>query len=128
MLSGVPNVFHPAPLVHEPALDLIVRFSGDDDNMASAVRTIVSGMDARLPIGQIPTGQELRRARNAFSDAVAQTISGLGVIAPILAAAGLYGVVSNMVMLRKREIGIRVTLGAARAAVLSLVLRQAIVR
>ena len=127
LLSDRPNVFYPAPLLPEPALDLLVRFDGDADGIASAVRTIVSGMDARLPLGQIATGEDLRRARNASSYAVAQTISALGVLALILAAAGLYGVVSYMVMLRQKEIGIRIALGAERATVLSLVLRQAIV-
>jgi predicted permease len=127
LLTDFPNVFYPAPLLHEPALDLLVRFEGDPDGMASAVRTIVSGMDARLPLGQIATGEDLRRARNASSYAVARTISVLGVLALILAAAGLYGVVSYMVMLRQKEIGIRIALGAERATVLSLILRQAIV-
>jgi predicted permease len=127
LLTNLPNVFYPAPLRHEPARDLLVRFEGDADGMASAVRTIVSGMDARLPLGQIATGEDLRRARNASSYAVARTISVLGVLALILAAAGLYGVVSYMVMLRQKEIGIRIALGAERATVLSLILRQAIV-
>jgi ABC-type antimicrobial peptide transport system permease subunit len=127
LFSRLPNVFYPAPLLHEPALDLLVRFEGDADGMASAVRTIVSGMDARLPLGQIATGEDLRRARHASSYTIAQTISALGVLALILAAGGLYGVVSYMVMLRQKEIGIRIALGADRATVLSLVLRQAIV-
>lgn len=127
LFSDLPNVFYPAPLLHEPALDLLVRFDGDADGIASAVRTIVSGMDGRLPLGRIATGEDLRRARNASSYAIAHTISVLGVLALILAAAGLYGVVSYMVMLRQKEIGIRIALGAERGTVLSLVLRQAIV-
>jgi predicted permease len=127
LLNDLPNVFYPAPLRHEPALDLLVRFEGEPDGMASAVRTIVSGMDARLPLGQISTGEDLRRARNASSYAMARTISVLGVLALLLAAAGLYGVVSYMVMLRQKEIGIRIALGAERSTVLSLVLRQAMV-
>ena len=127
LLTDFPNVFYPAPLLHEPALDLLVRFEGDPDGMANAVRTIVSGMDARLPLGQISTGDDLRQARNASSYAVARIIWVLGVLALLLAAAGLYGVVSYMVMLRQKEIGIRIALGAERATVLSLVLRQAIV-
>ena len=123
----VPNVFYPAPLVHEPALDLLVRFEGNAEGTATAVRTIVSGMDARLPLGRIATGEDLRRQRNSGDYAVAQTVGGLGLLALVLAAAGLYGVVSYMVTLRQKEIGIRMALGAARASVLRLVLRQAFV-
>jgi putative ABC transport system permease protein len=127
LFARLPNVFYAAPMIHEPALDLLVRFDGNADGIAAAVRTIVSGMDARLPIGQIATGEDLRRRRHATDYTIAQTVSALGGLALILAAAGLYGVVSYMVMLRRKEIGIRMALGAERSTVLGLILRQAIV-
>ena len=127
LFSRLPNVFYPAPLKPEPAIDLLLRVDGDADSFAAAVRTIVGGMDPRLPVGQIATGDDLRRRRNAFDYAMVQTVSLLGVLALILAAAGLYGVVSYMVTLRQKEIGIRMALGAERATVLRLVLRQSVV-
>ena len=127
IFSRLPNVFYPAPHLHQPALDLLVRFDGHADGIAAAVRTVVSGMDARLPIAQIATGEELRRQRHMADFTVAKTVSVLGVLALLLAAAGLYGVVSYAVTLRQKEIGIRMALGAESPSVLRLVLRQSLI-
>jgi putative ABC transport system permease protein len=123
----VPMVFYPAPLTHEPALDLLVRFEGGAEGTRAAIRTIISSLDSRLPIGLVATGEEHRRRRHAGDYILAQTLSVLGVLALALAAGGLYGVVSYMVTLREKEIGIRMALGAAGASVLRLIARQAIV-
>jgi predicted permease len=127
MFSRLPQVFYAAPDLHQPALDLLVRFDGSADGVAAAVRTVVTGMDARLPIAQIATGEELRRRRHMGDYTVAKTVSVLGVLALILAAAGLYGVVSYAVTLRQKEIGIRMALGAEGPNVLRLVLRQSLI-
>ena len=126
LFSRLPNVFYPAPLKPEPAIDLLLRVDGDADRFAAALRTIVAGMDARLPIGSVATGEDLRRRRNVVDYTMVQTVGVLGVVALILAAAGLYGVVSYMVTMRQKEIGIRMALGAERATVLRLVLRQSV--
>ena len=127
MFSRLPQVFYPAPEWHRPALDLLVRFDGNADRIAAAVRTIVAGMDARLPIAKIATGEDMRRQRHMVDYTVAKTVSVLGALALVLAAAGLYGVVSYAVTLRQKEIGIRMALGAERPTVLRLVLRQSLI-
>jgi predicted permease len=123
----LPMVFYPAPLTPQPALDLLVRFDGNSAGVTAAVRTIVSAMDDRIPLQRVATGAEMRRARNEQRYTLAQTVSILGVLALVLAAAGLYGVVSYMVTLRQKEIGIRMALGAAGGSVLRLIVRQSIV-
>lgn len=127
LFSGLPNVFYPAPDGPRPALDLAVRFEGDAKGVTSAIRTIVSGMEPSLPLEDIRTGEELRRLRNASQYTLTQVVALLGILALALAAAGLYGVVSYMVTLRQKEIGIRMALGAAGGSVLRLVLRQSLV-
>ena len=127
IFSELPNVFYPAPPVHRPARDLTVRFEGDAKGVTASIRTVVSGMEPRLPVDQFATGDELRRRRNSGQYTLTQVVSLLGGLALALAAAGLYGVVSYMVMLRRKEIGIRMALGAAGGSVLRLVLRQSIV-
>jgi predicted permease len=127
IFKRLPVVFYPAPLTREPALDLLVRFDGGAGSMAAAVRTIVSALDRRVPIGRIATGEDMRRRRNVRDYTLARSVSVLGILALTLAAAGLYGVVSFMVTLRQKEIGIRKALGAAGGSVLRLVVRQSIV-
>ena len=127
IFSRLPHVFHSVPLVHAPAVDLVLRVERDGEGIAAAVRTIVSAMEPRLPLADVATGEDLRRRRHASEYRIASTVSMLGGLALILAAAGLYGVVSYMVTMRQREIGIRMALGARRATVLRLILRQSIV-
>jgi predicted permease len=124
LFDRLPNVFYPAPLVPEPARDVVVRFDGDAQGIAAAVRTIVSGMDARLPLSRVATGEELRRLRNTYEHTLVQAVSILGILSLVLAAAGLYGVVSYMVTMRQKEIGIRMALGAQGTSVLRMVVRQ----
>jgi ABC-type antimicrobial peptide transport system permease subunit len=114
-------------LTREPALDLLVRFEREADKIAAAVRTIIAAIDRRVPVGRIATGEEHRRLRNVRDYTLAQSVSILGVLGLILGAAGLYGVVSYMVTLRRKEIGIRMALGAKGTSVLRLVLWQSIV-
>jgi predicted permease len=127
IFTKLSNVFFPSPSGPRPALDLAVRFEGDATGVASAIRAVASGLEPRLPLDQFATGEELRRRRNSGQYTLTQVVSLLGILSLVLAAAGLYGVVSYMVTLRQKEIGIRMALGAASGSVLRLVLRQSIV-
>jgi predicted permease len=124
---SLPMVYYAAPLIREPALNLFVRFDGAAEPVAAAVRAAVSALDARVPVGEITTGEELRRRRNQWEITQAKMLTFLGVVALILAAGGLYGVASYMVTLRQKEIGIRMALGAERGSVLQLVIGQSMV-
>jgi predicted permease len=125
--DSLPMVYYPVPLQPEPRLDLLVRVDGDPSGVGAAIRTIATGIDSRVPVERIVTGEELRRLRNSIEYNLAQTLSALGLLALVLAASGLYGVVSYMVTQRQKEIGIRMALGAGGASVLRLVLRQSLV-
>ena len=124
---SLPMVFYPAPLVQETALTLLVRFDGGAAAAAGAIRTTVAALDNRVPIERIFTGEELRRRRHTWEFTLVKAISVLGVLSLLLASFGLYGVVSYMVTMRQREIGIRMALGAEGGSVLRLVVRQSIV-
>lgn len=127
IFGNVPHLFFPAPLERRAALDLAVRFDGSAKAVDSALRTIVAGLEPRLPVEQTATGDDLRRQRNSAQYTMTRLVALLGLLSLGLASAGLYGVVSYMVTLRQKEIGIRMALGAASGSVTSLVLRQSIV-
>ena len=101
------------------------RTTQDPLAVVSALRQEVHKVDPNLPIFGVKTlaGQI---DESIFTDRLVAALSVMfGVLATVLAAVGLYGVMAYMVIGRTREIGIRVALGADRARVLRLVLREA---
>jgi putative ABC transport system permease protein len=109
------------------SMNLIARTGVDPVQMARQVRAEVAAIDPRVPVLEI-TSMKLLFRESLYEPQVSATIVGsLGLIGLLLAAIGLYGVVSYTVAERTREIGIRMALGAQRSDALTLILRQALV-
>ncbi len=121
----VPAIYLPAPLQYEPALTLYLRSRTPIDALVPAVRQAVAGIDPRVPIVEMSTLHDRTARRNLEERTLAIGATALGGLALVLAAAGLYGLFSFMVTLRRREIGVRMALGAEPRSVLQLVLTQA---
>jgi predicted permease len=107
-------------------MTLVVRTSGDPSATVPAVRQIVREMDPTLPMFDV---QPMTAALRASTARLAFTIVVLGAAALVtltLGAVGLYGVLAYVVTLRRREIGIRIALGASPQAVAAATTRQGV--
>jgi putative ABC transport system permease protein len=111
----------------DDAMSLVVRSRGDALALAPAIRKAVWSVDKDQAIIHVATMDSLLAASAAERKFVLVLFEAFGVVALVLAATGIYGVLSGSVTERFREIGIRAALGASRASILALVVRQGMV-
>jgi predicted permease len=101
-----------------------IRTAGDPAQMIAAVRKAILSVNENLPVeGARPLVESVDRT-NAQPRMVARLCSIFGLMALLLAATGLYGVLSYSVARRTNEIGIRMALGAGRGRVVQMILRE----
>jgi predicted permease len=123
------------PAMYAPASQLdtwccmysVVRSTVDPVSLEQSIRQTVASMDSELPVTNVRTMRELMStglAQPRFTMVLLGTFAGLAIT---LTVVGLYGVMTYSVTRRTREIGVRMALGAQRAVVLTMVLRDAAV-
>ncbi len=107
--------------------DFEVRYSGDLAAVSREVQDAIHGVDRSLPIGDVSTLSEQVARSYTNETTIAQLSSFFALAAVFLSCIGIYGVMSYLVGRRTGEIGIRIALGAGRAAVAWQVMREIVI-
>ncbi|MGI8655957.1 MAG: ABC transporter permease [Pyrinomonadaceae bacterium] len=116
--------YRPLNQRYRAEMTLHVRTAGDPKDLMNRVRGEVRALDRNLPLTNVKTLEEHMRAPLAPARLFVWLSSAFGLLALLLAATGLYGVMAYLVSGRMKEFGIRVALGARSTDVLRLVLSE----
>jgi putative ABC transport system permease protein len=105
---------------------IAVRAAGDPEDLAIVLRGIIRDLDPELALGDVRTLEDRLEERLARPRLYSIVIAGFSALALVIAAVGLFGVLSCTVAQRSRELAVRTALGATPQRVVGLVVRQAL--
>jgi putative ABC transport system permease protein len=120
-----PQFFLPYRQIEQPGtLNFYIRSTASDTPLASAIRAVLNRIDPTVPIENLRPLADQVGATTALDRLIGTLAAGFALVATLLAAIGLYGVLSYNMARRTRELGLRIALGATIARVWRLVFRD----
>jgi putative ABC transport system permease protein len=122
--DGFPEMDVPFEQSAWPQANIAVRTSGDAASLTKSIAAIVANIDRDLPLDQVKTMDQLVDESLSGDKALTMLFATFAGVALILAAIGIYGVMSFAVEQRTHEIGLRMALGAGTKQVLRLIMRE----
>jgi putative ABC transport system permease protein len=114
------------PLAQAPfgSMTFVIRTSGEPGPLIPTLKARIWEIDPTLPFQETPTVDDLVSRSLAPRRSMTQLLGALAGLAFVLAAAGIYGVLTFFTARRTREIGVRIALGAGRSDILGMVIRE----
>src|SRR5262249_16823788 len=123
----LPEVYRPLAQGNRSSGDsmrVVVRTAGPPLHAAEGVRGVVAEIDPEVPVSDVATLAELGRGSIAPQRVAGQMLGVFAAVALLLAALGLYGVLSALVGERRHEIGVRIALGARPSDVVAMIMKR----
>lgn len=124
--DAAPMIYTPYTQSFFPRMSVTLRTSVPPDTLRRPLAEAVASLDPDLPLFQVRTMPERLRASLAVERLLAWLLSAFAALAVFLGAAGLYSVISYSALLRTREFGVRMALGATGRQLRTMVVRQAL--
>jgi putative ABC transport system permease protein len=109
------------------AMNVVVRTQGDPTSLMSGVRKVVADVDPSVPVSNVKTTEQIVSASVATPRLTMWLLVTFALLALILGAVGVYGVISYSVSRRRHEIGLRMALGAQQKDILRMIIWQSLV-
>ena len=108
--------------------DIVVRVNGDPGALVPSLRSVLAALEPDVPLYEVTTMPELVSRTVASDRFTTSLLSAFAGVALLLGGVGVFGVISSDVARRRKEIGIRMALGARTSVVILMMVKQALLR